>query len=78
MTCIPDEAQQEIVDILKGAADFLEPKGIEMMEAMTLILRIERLVLNGHIPLPCTLTVAAKFLGSYDASGLLPKGTDER
>ncbi len=41
-------------------------------------LAVERMVVNGLIPLPCTLTEAAKFLGTLDTSSLLQKGTDER
>jgi len=33
--------------------------------------RVTRLVITGHIPLPCTLTVAATFLGQYDTASLL-------
>jgi len=33
--------------------------------------KITRLVINGHIPLPSTLTVAAQFLGTLDTSSLL-------
>jgi len=40
------------------------------MEQITLELRVTRLVINGHIPLPCTLMEAAEFLGKHDTSGL--------
>jgi len=32
--------------------------------------RITRLVINGHIPLPCSLTAAGEFLGTYDITSL--------
>lgn len=48
-----------------------------MTETM-LMLQVERLVVNGHIPLPSTLTEVAAFLGSHDTSGLSRKGTEER
>jgi len=41
------------------------------MEQIALELRVTRLLINGHIPLPCTLMVAAEFLGTYDTSSLL-------
>lgn len=41
------------------------------MEAITLELRLTRLVINGHIPLPCSLTAAAQFLGTHDITSLL-------
>jgi len=47
------------------------------MEAM-LMIQIERLVANGHIPLPCSLMEATVFLGTHDTSSLLQKGTDDR
>ena len=40
------------------------------MEQIALELRITRLVINGRIPLPCSLTVAVQFLGTHDTSGL--------
>lgn len=40
------------------------------MEAVALEMRVSRLIVNGHIPLPCSLTVAAEFLGTHDASSL--------
>jgi len=40
------------------------------MEELELEQRITRLVINGHIPLPCTVTVAVKFLGNHDTSSL--------
>jgi len=40
------------------------------MEEMALELRITRLVINGHIPLPCSLTGAVQFLGTHDTSSL--------
>ncbi len=40
------------------------------MEQITLELRITRLIINGHIPLPCTLQEAAVFLGIHHTSSL--------
>jgi len=48
------------------------------MAQLNIKLRIERLVVNGHIPLPCTVTEAARFLGEHDTTSLLQRGTDER
>lgn len=41
------------------------------MEEIALELRVTRLIINGHIPLPSTLTVAAEFLGKYSTTSLL-------
>jgi len=41
------------------------------MEEITLEQRVTRLVINGHIPLPCSLMVAAGFLGHQDTTSLL-------
>lgn len=40
------------------------------MEQISLEQRVTRLIINGHIPLPCTLTAAVQFLGAYDTSSL--------
>jgi len=48
------------------------------MEETMLSLTIERAVVNGQIPLPCTLMEAATFLSTYDTNSLLQKGTDDR
>lgn len=40
------------------------------MEGIAMEMRITRLVINGHIPLPCSLTVAVQFLGTHDTSSL--------
>lgn len=40
------------------------------MEGIALEMRITRLVINGSIPLPCSLTVAVQFLGQHDTSSL--------
>jgi len=40
------------------------------MERIGLEQRVTRLVINGHIPLPTTLTVCAQFLGTQDTSSL--------
>ncbi len=69
-TCIPEEVQQEIRDTLGYVDDFLaQARGGEMVE-ISLEQRITRLVIGGHIPLPCTLTAAGEFLGTYDTSSL--------
>jgi len=47
-----------------------QEKGGEM-EQIALELRVTRLVINGRIPLPCSLTEAVKFLGTHDTSSLL-------
>jgi len=41
------------------------------MTGTMLAMKIERLVINGHIPLPCSLMEAAQFLGTHDTSSLL-------
>ena len=48
------------------------------MNSLSLLLRVERLVIQGHIPLPTTLTDAAAFLGTFNTASLSRKGTDER
>ncbi len=40
------------------------------MEHIALELRVTRLIINGHIPLPCTLMEAAQFLGTHHTSSL--------
>ena len=40
------------------------------LESLALEQRYTRLVINGHIPLPATLTAAAVFLGQFDTSSL--------
>jgi len=40
------------------------------MEQIALEMRVTRLVINGHIPLPCSLTVAVQFLGTHNISSL--------
>ncbi len=40
------------------------------MEKINLELRVTRLIINGHIPLPCSLTEAIHFLGTHDTSSL--------
>jgi len=42
----------------------------EGMEQIALEMRVTRLVINGHIPLPCSLTEAAVFLGAHHTSSL--------
>jgi len=78
VTCIPDEVKEQIEGLLDRAASFLEStEGQEMNETM-LMVQIQRLVANGHIPLPCSLTEAVRFLGTHDTTSLLQKGTDDR
>lgn len=48
-----------------------------MNEAM-LRLQVERAVVNGIIPLPCTVMEAAAFLGTHNTDSLPQMGTDER
>jgi len=40
------------------------------MENIALELRVTRLVINGHIPLPCSLMEAAVFLGTHHTNSL--------
>ena len=40
------------------------------MKQINLELRVTRLLNNGHIPLPCSLTAAVEFLGAYNTTGL--------
>ncbi len=40
------------------------------MEQIALELRLTRLIINGHIPLPCSLTAAVEFLGTHETSSL--------
>jgi len=40
------------------------------MEEIALELRLTRLVINGHIPLPCSVMEATEFLGKYDTTSL--------
>ncbi len=49
---------------------FLGGQKGEGMEQIGLELRITRLVINGHIPLPCSLTAAHDFLGTLATSSL--------
>ena len=67
----------EIHALLEEVDLFLGQQKGEGMEQIMLEQRITRLVINGHIPLPTTLTVAAEFLGTYNASSLPHSGTDE-
>ena len=75
-TCIPEEVQLEIEALIEEMRDFLGKEGERMGELMWRV-RVERLVINGHIPLPCTAMEAARFLGNHDTTSLLRKGTDE-
>jgi len=40
------------------------------LEGVSLELRVTRLIINGHIPLPCSLTAVHEFLGKFDPSSL--------
>lgn len=40
------------------------------LTGLSLEQRLTRLVINGHIPLPCTLTEATAFLGKFDTTSL--------
>jgi len=40
------------------------------MDQIELELRATRLVINGHIPLPCSVMECATFLGTHDTSSL--------
>lgn len=70
--------QNEIRDLLSDGEDFLGQEGTQDMKELMMEQRIVRLIIAGHIPLPCSATVAIKFLGTYDATSLLRKGTEER
>ena len=41
------------------------------MEGIALEQRVTRLIINGHIPLPCSLMAAVEFLGTLDTTSLL-------
>ncbi len=60
------EIQQtlEALDIFLGRDGEMELIGISLEQ------RITRLIINGHIPLPCSLMVAGEFLGKYDTTSL--------
>lgn len=60
----------EIQTLVEELDLFLGQQGGELMEKVALELRVTRLVINGHIPLPCSLTVAAQILGTHDTSSL--------
>ena len=74
---LPEEVATEINRVREGVVSFLGQEGEEMTEIMWKI-ALERLVITGQLPLPCTLTEAAAFLGSHDTTSLLRKGTEER
>jgi len=76
-TCIPDEVTQEVRLLLEELDLFLGQGEEESMKGLQLEMRLTRLVINGHIPLPSTLMVAAEFLGKFDTSSLPHGGTDE-
>ncbi len=69
-TCIPSEIQVEVHALIEELDLFLgQQMGGEMNE-IALELRVTRLIINGHIPLPCSLTAAAQFLGTHDTTSL--------
>jgi len=70
-TCIPEEVRYEIQILLEELDLFLGSKKGGEMEQIALELRVTRMVINGHIPLPTTLTGAAEFLGAHDTTSLL-------
>jgi len=70
LLCIPDEVQTEIHTLIEQLDLFLGQQKGEDMEQIGLELRVTRLIINGHIPLPCSLMVAVEFLGPYDTSSL--------
>ncbi len=77
---MPEEVAVQVHALVRDMDRFLEddtPEGREM-EEIGLLLRIERLVINAQLPLPCSLKEAHGFLGVYDTSSLLLKGTDDR
>jgi len=69
-TCIPDEVQAEIHALLEELDLFLGQMHGGEMEKIALELKVTRLVITGHIPLPCSLTEAALFLGTHNISSL--------
>jgi len=53
------------------AVDLFLSRGEEGgMDQIALELRVTRLIINGHIPLPCSLMAATEFLGTLDTSSL--------
>jgi hypothetical protein len=77
-TSLPEEVRTDVETLIQGVSTFLDEGGQEEMTSLTWIMSIERAVINGIIPLPCTLTEAGRFLGQFDTTSLLQKGTDER
>lgn len=75
---IPEEVARDIRTTHEGLSTFLKEQGGEEMNEVMWSLALERLVVNGHLPLPCTLTEANAFLGTYDTSSLPQKGADDR
>lgn len=69
-TCIPEEVVTEVQTLLESLDLFLG--GTEEMDltGISLEQRVTRLVINGHLPLPCSLMVAREFLGKYDTTSL--------
>jgi len=70
LACIPEEVQARIHALLEELDLFLGQQKGEEMEQIALEMTITRLVINGHIPLPCSLTEAAQFLGTHNTSSL--------
>jgi len=55
---------------MEGLDNFLGNQNGGEMAQLAFELRVTRLVINGHIPLPCSLMAAVAFLGTYDTSSL--------
>ena len=70
--CIPDEVVAEIQALLEETDHFLGVGVEKTLLEIGLEQRFTRLVINGHIPLPTTLTDAVTFLGRHDTTGLPP------
>ncbi len=75
---IPEEVRDEVETLKEGLSSFLHHGAEGEMTELTWHMTIERAVINGLIPLPCTVTEATRFLGTFETTSLLQKGTDER
>ena len=69
-TCIPEEVAVEVHSLQRELDLFLQNDTEDEMGGIALEMRVTRLVINGHIPLPCTLTAAEAFLRNHDTSSL--------
>lgn len=70
MTCIPEEAQDEIQSLLEALDLFLGRREDHNMQEVRLITRLGQLHLHGHIPYLITPTDAVAYLGTLDTSSL--------